>query len=113
MNSENIGIFLRARPHSSPTSRLELDVEQNLVRVSADTDDEHSLSGARNSRLEFRFDQVFGPRSSQTDIFMRAIQPSIDQVLSGYNSAVLAYGQTVWIACPKTLVRREQANPTR
>ncbi len=38
--------------------------------------------------------QVLGPGASQLDVYTRAVRPVVDDVLAGYNGAVLAYGQT-------------------
>ncbi|CAG8517269.1 19698_t:CDS:2 [Gigaspora margarita] len=42
----------------------------------------------------FTFDHVFGPDSSQKDIYDRCIKSMVDKFLEGFNVTILAYGQT-------------------
>lgn len=42
----------------------------------------------------FNFDRVFGPKSSQSEVYKTVVGPLIDQVMQGYNCTVFAYGQT-------------------
>jgi kinesin family protein 5 len=42
----------------------------------------------------FQFDRVFGPSSSQKDVFENTATPLIHDVLQGYNATIFAYGQT-------------------
>jgi len=37
---------------------------------------------------------VFGPTSTQVDVFNYTAKPIIDGVLDGYNGTLLCYGQT-------------------
>jgi hypothetical protein len=54
-----------------------------------------SLDESRWTRgQEWRFDAVFGPESSQDDVYDRMVGPVVAQVLAGYCGAVMAYGQT-------------------
>jgi hypothetical protein len=94
-DNETICVYLRARPHTRSSSRIRLDVDENTVRISSQSDDESAGLGSRASVSEFRFDQVFGTQSSQNDVFMKAIKPSVQKVLLGFNSTVFAFGQTV------------------
>ena len=41
----------------------------------------------------FAFDRVFGPDSSQAEVFEQA-EPIVDSVLRGYNGTIFVYGQT-------------------
>ncbi|CAG8528769.1 1676_t:CDS:2, partial [Acaulospora colombiana] len=42
----------------------------------------------------FSYDYVFGPESSQQEVYEKAIVKLVDKFLEGYNVTVLAYGQT-------------------
>jgi len=46
------------------------------------------------TRKEFGFDHVFGPESSQHDVFTICALPLVDAVLSGINGCIFAFGQT-------------------
>lgn len=43
---------------------------------------------------KFTFDRVFGPASSQVDVYKTVVSPLLKEVLAGYNCTVFAYGQT-------------------
>ncbi|KAI7859458.1 P-loop containing nucleoside triphosphate hydrolase protein, partial [Circinella umbellata] len=42
----------------------------------------------------YSFDRVFGPESTQEEIYREVAQPILDEVLLGYNCTIFAYGQT-------------------
>ncbi|XP_033255222.1 kinesin-like protein Klp61F, partial [Drosophila miranda] len=42
---------------------------------------------------KFTFDRSFGPESKQCDVYAVVVSPLIEEVLSGYNCTVFAYGQ--------------------
>jgi kinesin family protein 5 len=42
----------------------------------------------------FTFDKIFTPASSQHDIFQYSAASIVDDIMSGYNGTLLAYGQT-------------------
>ncbi len=42
----------------------------------------------------FTYNEVFGPGSSQSDIFKSVVDPLVQDVLEGYNVCIFAYGQT-------------------
>ena len=48
----------------------------------------------KNDPYTFTFDNVFGQHSRQIEVFEAAGIPTVDNVLSGYNSTIFAYGQT-------------------
>ncbi|KAI9272783.1 P-loop containing nucleoside triphosphate hydrolase protein [Phascolomyces articulosus] len=43
---------------------------------------------------EYSFDRVFGPESTQEEVYKEVAQPILDEVLMGYNCTIFAYGQT-------------------
>lgn len=45
-------------------------------------------------KLQFKFDCVFRPDSSQEQVYDAVAKGIVNDALSGYNSTVLAYGQT-------------------
>jgi len=42
----------------------------------------------------FRFARVFGPDSSQAEVYRYCVQPLLSRVLNGQNASVFAYGPT-------------------
>ena len=51
-------------------------------------------SGKTQQRHVFAFDHVFGTYATQKDIFEQTLAPIVDDVMSGVESTVFAYGQT-------------------
>ncbi|RIA92757.1 P-loop containing nucleoside triphosphate hydrolase protein, partial [Glomus cerebriforme] len=49
---------------------------------------------AGEKKQYFSYDHVFGPDSTQKDIYDKAVLKLIDKFLEGYNVTILAYGQT-------------------
>ncbi|KAH8293876.1 hypothetical protein KR054_005994 [Drosophila jambulina] len=89
----NIRVFCRIRPP--------LDSEENRMCCTWTYHDEATVelqsidAQAKNKMGQqiFSFDQVFHPKSSQTDIF-EMVSPLIQSALDGYNICIFAYGQT-------------------
>lgn len=88
----NIRVLCRVRPVlPSEQSDEKGDVSVNVV-------DEESLitssvKNGRNTDKRFDFDRVFGPGSSQEQVFDE-VQATVESVLDGYNACIFAYGQT-------------------
>ena len=54
---------------------------------------ERRPAGKRLEEKRFSFDRVFGPDSTQSDVY-EEVSPVVMGVLDGYNACVFAYGQT-------------------
>ncbi|KAG7349978.1 kinesin motor domain containing protein [Nitzschia inconspicua] len=50
--------------------------------------------GSRQTKTNFKFDNVFGSFSTQQEVFDATLRPVIRDVLSGFESTVFAYGST-------------------
>ena len=48
----------------------------------------------RTRERQYDFDHVFGPKSTQEEVYETVAKPLVDVVLSGFNATVFAYGQT-------------------
>ncbi|KAJ4898269.1 P-loop nucleoside triphosphate hydrolases superfamily protein with CH (Calponin Homology) domain [Raphanus sativus] len=85
----NIRVFCRVRPISNSETNGVIDYigrDGSLFVV----DPSKPLKDARKT---FQFNQVFGPTSTQDDVF-RETKPLIRSVMDGYNVCIFAYGQT-------------------
>jgi kinesin family protein 11 len=56
----------------------------------------------------YPFDLVFGPEADQAMIYHDVVSPMLDQVLTGYNCTLFAYGQTgtgkTYVHVPSTFI---------
>ncbi len=67
-----------------------------------------SSNNANQVDKTFAFDAVFGPASTQLDVYNRVARPIVDNVLEGYNGTIFAYGQT---GTGKTFTMEGEASP--
>ncbi|KHN75167.1 Kinesin-like protein KIF14 [Toxocara canis] len=80
----NIQVALRVRPFDEHESRQEaLLIEGNNVEVLT-----------ADKKCSFKFAHIFGPESSQEDVYKKFALPLLAHVLSGINACIFAYGQT-------------------
>lgn len=103
----NIRVFCRIRAvipsDKMPSGKLpHLTVHQDksleVHKLNADmTLNESSMnapaSGKGPSKLEFNFDRVFGPSTTQEQVFDE-ISQLVQSAIDGYNVCIFAYGQT-------------------
>ena len=69
---------------------VEADPMRNEVVLSAVP---NPKPGPKLQPKSFAFDRVFGPDSSQAEVFEQA-EPIVNSVLRGYNGTIFVYGQT-------------------
>lgn len=83
--------FITIRPINS----RERSIHSNEV-VKVASDREVVVKQTLDNRMtkKFTFDRAFGPDSKQADVYQVVVAPLINEVLSGYNCTVFAYGQT-------------------
>ncbi|VDM49502.1 unnamed protein product [Toxocara canis] len=81
---DNVEVALRVRPFDEHESRQEaLLIEGNNVEV---------LTASK--KCSFKFAHIFGPESSQEDVYKKFALPLLAHVMSGINACIFAYGQT-------------------
>lgn len=86
----HVDVFLRCRPLNSrelasgATSVVEVCPEKKEITIKAD----------KAPTEPFTFDQVFGPGSTQEDVYSVAVAPVVEQVTRGLSCCIFAYGQT-------------------
>lgn len=63
-----------------------MDASNVLLTASSDPN-------KKPSKIDFEFNHVFGPKSTQRDVF-EMVSPLIQSAIDGYNVCIFAYGQT-------------------
>lgn len=52
----------------------------------------HPPGTYRFKHRKYQYDHVFGPTTTQSEVFERTTKPLLDGILDGYNGTVFAYG---------------------
>ena len=89
----SVKVVVRVRP----ANEIELSASSPPVVQVQSADNSVTVvkgSGKTQQRNVFQFDHVFGTYATQRDIFDQTLAPIVDDVLSGIESTVFAYGQT-------------------
>lgn len=84
---ENVRVVCRIRP----TNQKEITSGGTTCVKFTDTTVEVGVDDGSHA---FSFDRIFGPESSQIEVFEYTATPLVQDVLSGYNATIFAYGQT-------------------
>eukprot|EP00051_Salpingoeca_urceolata_P000106 m.32823 g.32823 ORF g.32823 m.32823 type:complete len:1042 (-) comp10167_c0_seq1:14-3139(-) len=89
----NVNVSVRVRPRNeeeisrnSPNS-VEASTALNQCRVKV-------KAGTKIDTKTYSFDRVFGPDSTQVEVYRSVVEPVLLEVLQGFNCTVFAYGQT-------------------
>ncbi|XP_042224121.1 kinesin-like protein KIF11-A [Homarus americanus] len=90
-SGQNIKVFVRCRPMNS--------FEKNSKSFGVIECQNNRELVVRDKPLDkfaktFTFDRVFGPDSKQIDVYKSVAKNCVDEVLSGFNCTIFAYGQT-------------------
>jgi hypothetical protein len=99
---ENFRVAVRVRP---PLPRelhgyrpfvdvVQISEEHANTITLCDALDTEDGRGAVYSRQSFTFDRVYGADTTQEELYERSARPAVLSVLSGYNTTLMAYGQT-------------------
>ncbi|XP_059227012.1 kinesin-like protein Klp61F [Stomoxys calcitrans] len=89
--NQNIQVYVRVRPLNK-RERCIHSTEIVEVVSPREVVTRHTLDSKLTKK--FTFDRTFGPESKQVDVYASVVGPLIEEVLSGYNCTVFAYGQT-------------------
>jgi len=88
---QNIQVFVRCRP----LNQTEKDKKAfSIVDIPSIKQIDVKEKPNTNLTKSYQFDRVFGPKSQQLDVYKSVVEPLIQQVMTGYNCTVFAYGQT-------------------
>ena len=110
--NESIKVIFRVRPLNS---KEEAD-GRNVVTTAHDDRGAIEIRNPASSSSDppkiFTFDSVFGPSSSQKQIYDVCASPIVQSVLEGYNGSIFAYGQT-GAGKSHTMVGRDEPSELR
>ncbi|XP_062331411.1 carboxy-terminal kinesin 2-like [Osmerus eperlanus] len=87
----NIRVFCRVRPPSTG-GQMDRPVNDNRSITLSKHQQSHTGCDGKTQTYHFRFDRVFGPSSSQKEVF-EDINLLVKSALDGYNVCCFAYGQ--------------------
>ncbi|XP_049516833.1 kinesin-like protein KIF11 [Dermacentor silvarum] len=91
LGNQHIQVFVRCRPPNSLQKRSDLiEVVPNKKAINI----HDSVVPEQSPSKVFVFDEVFGPDAKQIDVYRAVMEPTIAEVMMGFNCTVLAYGQT-------------------
>ncbi|GJQ84193.1 kinesin-2B [Trypoxylus dichotomus] len=95
---ENVKVVIRVRPllkrdleENQPTT-VTIDPAQKVITLSKSN--LNAAAGNAETTKSFKFDRIFGPDSTQLELYKYAAYPIVDKVVRGYNGTIFAYGQT-------------------
>ncbi|CAK9805757.1 Kinesin-like protein Klp61F [Anthophora quadrimaculata] len=88
---QHIQVYVRVRPANNAEkigkSATAVDIQSNREIVVRERPYDKFTK-------KFTFDKVFGPHSTQIEIYNAVVSPLVEEVIAGYNCTVFAYGQT-------------------
>ena len=90
---QNVRVVCRIRP----TNQKEIHENGTVCVKNDDSQIELAMEGSGlgfSSNNNFSFDRVFGPDSTQEQVFDNTASSLINDVMAGYNATIFAYGQT-------------------
>ncbi|XP_078347160.1 kinesin-like protein KIF19 [Oculina patagonica] len=100
-STQTLMVAVRVRPLNG--SEVEDDrcteivhvLDENLVVLKDPNEDQDDILRANRSReKQYIFDCAFGPNSNQAEVYKAVAKPLIENVITGYNATVFAYGAT-------------------
>ena len=87
---ERVRVHVRLRP----ATRIEASDPQYGKFLKVDERSHEIIARTEATNWCFRFDTVFGERSTQDEVYLRTTKGVVDSVLKGFNGCVMCYGQT-------------------
>jgi len=92
---DNVAVVIRCRPQNRREKRKNEDIIVGTNTEMSEVVVQHEKRNNRDDgKRKFTFDHVFGPESTQTDVYDSVVAPVVAEVLEGFNCTVFAYGQT-------------------
>lgn len=94
--SECVKVVVRSRPINK---KEQANGSKNCVNVHKQVNQIQLLAVEGGTDKSFTFDSVYGPDSTQRQVYDETAFPLVESVIQGYNGTIFAYGQT---GCGKT-----------
>jgi len=80
--------------YNRPVSTTDaLDEDKCIVKIMSDKEIKVYDRSQDRSKM-FTYDGIFGPTSTQMDVYNTVVSPLLKEVIAGYNCTVFVYGQT-------------------
>ena len=95
-SSSSISVFARIRPSPHIAKHL-VSIDSGGKSIDFKLEKGESGSGGGNvinnkrERYQFQFDQLFGEKTTQAEMFEYVAKPVVQSVLDGYNGTIFAY----------------------
>ena len=91
-NSSSVKVCCRIRP----MNRKEKGLKSGVCAEKANDTTVYINDGEKraNDKRKFHFDHIFGPESTQAEVFELCGKNIVLDVINGYNGTIFAYGQT-------------------
>ncbi|KAJ1514520.1 kinesin motor protein cin8, partial [Coelomomyces lativittatus] len=90
----NIQVVVRCRPRSDKELKDNSPSIVNFNSIKSKEINIRSILSDRNLTRSYTFDKVFSPEASQELVYREVVAPILEEVLTGYNCTIFAYGQT-------------------
>ena len=103
MAANNVKVVCRCRPHNEIEDRrggklavrfFEQGASHVYEQIEVTLDPQGEFDTGFGEQHKFTFDCVFGPRSTQQEVFEYAGRAVVEDILQGFNGTIFAYGQT-------------------
>ncbi|KAG0636196.1 P-loop containing nucleoside triphosphate hydrolase protein [Tuber brumale] len=93
-NEANINVVVRCRGRSEREIKENSGVVVSTPGGLRGKEISLSMGPLALSNKTYTFDRVFGPEANQNMIYDNVVAPILEEMLSGYNCTIFAYGQT-------------------
>ena len=90
MSGESVKVFCRFRPFNAREKELGADKGVNL-KIGKE---KITIGDATGEPRDFPFDYAFDWTTTQALVYEQCAQRSVEDIFSGYNGTIFAYGQT-------------------
>jgi hypothetical protein len=91
---ECMKVYLRVRPSSAKLGSDTIEVESDTSIVTSAPESSKRAQYTKMERRHYAFTRVFGPDSTQDDIFIHTVRPLFERFVGGESAVLFAYGMT-------------------